>query len=412
MKSTVTWLFGWRARVITVLVIAFALGGAGTEISLHPDLLHLKDAGALEGHFISEDAREVVFFTLGGEVRLPRARVDRVDRSADGESELFLGRGFLDRKVLESAETWFQSASRYAKWKSGAEQGLAEIAEIRNQQEVEQRQLQEKRLATLIFEGDYDAGLRAIDKWSKQEKVQEEDQWAGHRAKIHFLLAKNAVDHLDYRRADYHLKRAQDAGMSDEEWRHLRAEVDRRRRTGYTDIAKEQPPAPAPVQAAKRLDIEKAIESVGLEVSASLLTLAEEHALQAGIDPLLVCAVIQAESAWNPKAQSPKGAQGLMQLMPVTAREMGVSDPLDPSENIKGGTGYLKGLLDLYGVENPASPGDESNLQLALGAYNAGPARIAQYNGLPPFEETRSYVQRVTRLYREMTVATTARKPS
>ncbi len=411
MKSTTTWLSGRWVLVVTVPAIAFALGGAGTEVSFRPDVLYLKGAGSLEGHLTKETAEEVVFFTLGGEVRLPRAQVDRVEQSADGESELFLGRGFLDRKVLDSAETWFQSASGYAKWKSQAEKGLMEIAEVRKQQEEEQRQLQEKRLATLIFEGDYDAGLRAIDKWTKQEK--EEDPWAGHRAKIHFLLAKNAVDHLDYRRADYHLKRAQECGMSGEEWLQLRAEVDRRRRTRYTEIAKEQPSAtPAPAPVAQRPDIEKVIESVGLQVSASLLTLAEKHALQTGVDPLLVCAVIQAESAWNPKAQSPKGAQGLMQLMPITAREMGVSDPLDPSENIKGGTEYLKGLLDLYGVENPASPGDESNLQLALGAYNAGPARIAQYNGLPPFEETRTYVERVTKLYREMTAATGPKKPS
>ncbi|MCX7822104.1 MAG: lytic transglycosylase domain-containing protein [Syntrophobacterales bacterium] len=108
-----------------------------------------------------------------------------------------------------------------------------------------------------------------------------------------------------------------------------------------------------------------------------------------GLDPKLVKAVIKAESAFNPSATSPKGAMGLMQLMPGTAMDMGVSDPYHPIQNLKGGIGYLKEMLRLF----------DNNLVLALAAYNAGPNAVKQYGGVPPYEETRQYIQRVLQYY-------------
>jgi len=105
------------------------------------------------------------------------------------------------------------------------------------------------------------------------------------------------------------------------------------------------------------------------------------------IDRDLILSVIRAESGFNPDAVSPKGAQGLMQLMPQTAARLGVQNALDPATNVEGGTRYLGQLLARY----------HNNLLLALAAYNAGPQRVEQYRGVPPFRETRVYVARIIR---------------
>ena len=123
---------------------------------------------------------------------------------------------------------------------------------------------------------------------------------------------------------------------------------------------------------------------------ADLRKLATEAAQRHGLDPELVLAVAGVESAFQVRAVSPKGAQGLMQLMPGTARDLGVTDPLDPAANLDGGTRYLRDLIAKY----------NGDLTKALAAYNAGPGAVARHQGVPPYRETQDYVKKVLRRYR------------
>jgi hypothetical protein len=107
-----------------------------------------------------------------------------------------------------------------------------------------------------------------------------------------------------------------------------------------------------------------------------------------GVDPLLVRAVIAVESNYRPRAKSPKGAMGLMQLMPATARAYNVRNPYDPKANIAAGVKHLKSLIDKWGVE------------LALAAYNAGEGAVRKFNGVPPYRETRNYVSKILSMAR------------
>jgi soluble lytic murein transglycosylase-like protein len=120
--------------------------------------------------------------------------------------------------------------------------------------------------------------------------------------------------------------------------------------------------------------------------------LAYDHLIKAAcrkhsMDPALVMAIIHAESQFDPKAVSPKGAVGLMQITPITVKELGINDPFNPQLNIDGGVRYLKRLLDTF----------DGDKKLALAAYNAGPTQVYRHNGVPPFKETQDFLKRVFR---------------
>jgi hypothetical protein len=155
-------------------------------------------------------------------------------------------------------------------------------------------------------------------------------------------------------------------------------------RTGRLVRVVIRPPAPA------------AARPVSYEATVS------EVAAQHSLPPALIHSVIQVESNYNPYAVSPKGALGLMQLIPETARRFGVSDVFDPEENIRGGARYLRYLLDLYG----------GNYTLALAAYNAGEGAVARYGSVPPFPETRNYVHEVGKRLKAASQAAAAATPA
>src|SRR5579862_5010796 len=128
-------------------------------------------------------------------------------------------------------------------------------------------------------------------------------------------------------------------------------------------------------------------ESRSVQAAVNLDELVASASAAYRLDPDLVYSVIRAESGFNVRALSPKGAQGLMQLMPPTASALGVEDAFDPRANVEGGTKYLRALLERYNFD----------LIKALAAYNAGPQRVEQYGGVPPYYETKAYVARIVR---------------
>jgi hypothetical protein len=172
----------------------------------------------------------------------------------------------------------------------------------------------------------------------------------------------------------------------------------------YVDIAssqierfeKDQSPVvvPTPVPPAASLATARLAKPQALkpqDLKEVINTISDRHQL----DPDFISSVIHAESGFNPRAVSPKGAQGLMQLMPGTASKLGVSNAFDPRANVEGGTRYLSELLERYNFD----------VIKALAAYNAGPQRVQQYGGVPPYYETRTYVARIVRDYNRKKIA-------
>jgi soluble lytic murein transglycosylase-like protein len=123
----------------------------------------------------------------------------------------------------------------------------------------------------------------------------------------------------------------------------------------------------------------------GLDPASPLPGLAIDAANQNGVDPGIFKSLVNAESSWNPQSVSNKGAIGLTQLMPDTAKGLGITDPYDPVQNLQGGAKYLRQMLDKFG----------GNYTKALAAYNAGPGAVEKANGVPPYQETVAYVRKI-----------------
>jgi soluble lytic murein transglycosylase-like protein len=151
-------------------------------------------------------------------------------------------------------------------------------------------------------------------------------------------------------------------------------------------IEPDEVPYPEPQREAPELKLQPTEVAASPAFPDTFDPIIDRVSAEQGVDARLVHAVIQVESNYRERARSPKGAMGLMQLMPATAREYAVRNPYDPASNIEGGIKYLKSLLDRF------------PLQLALAAYNAGASAVERFRGVPPYPETRDYVSRILQL--------------
>jgi soluble lytic murein transglycosylase-like protein len=163
------------------------------------------------------------------------------------------------------------------------------------------------------------------------------------------------------------------------------------RDSGRTKVAKVTPQAPGSPYIKTARGTINTLPLADPPTSAAVHAIMAEAATALKLDKALVRAIIQTESAFNVHATSPKGARGLMQLMPETAARYGVRDIFDPEQNIWGGTRYMRDLLEKFNQDLP----------LAIAAYNAGENAVVRYGGIPPYPETRNYVQRVMALHQQ-----------
>ncbi len=161
--------------------------------------------------------------------------------------------------------------------------------------------------------------------------------------------------------------------------------TDKRGVIHYTNAPTDNRYRPVKLPVAKRAHVPPAKKTARFTPSGNLDPIIQKTARNHGLDPALVKAVIQAESGGQAQAISPKGAMGLMQLMPGTAAELAVWNPFDPVSNIWGGTSYLRAMLDRF----------NGDIILALAAYNAGPGAVERNGGVPPYPETISYIRKV-----------------
>ena len=174
------------------------------------------------------------------------------------------------------------------------------------------------------------------------------------------------------------MKRAAEIERMVEQQTKITEQVEKPKQS-FADILKVVPPTDFKYQ------VQEPMNATKVEIQRLVSESCEKHK----VDPKLVMALIQQESGFNQNAISKTGAQGLMQLMPSTAKSLGVTNAFNPSQNIEGGVKYLKGLLDRF----------NGNTILALAAYNAGPNAVKQHNGVPPYKETQNYVRNILRDY-------------
>lgn len=399
---------------IFFLMMLILLGATGVQ----GDRITLKNGGKLDGVIVEQDEVQITLRTAGGTISMPRSVIESIEITPRGQTHLELGDSFFHAGQLDKAEAEYELALAEQDSFEKARLALIRVEKERARTLAEEIETAAQHAQRIALRGDYE---RAVSYLTQLLNTQYPNQkiLIQKRAEIRLQLADNYINHHRYGQAKETLLLASQDGASPvrlhtlmgiinqregrfaqarEEFHLARKAADAEQRTFLARMEKEAAEEEARI---KRLHA-RASGQVPPELAASTARILSQKELireyieraskQYKVDPLLVEAVIFAESGFRVDAISRAGALGLMQLMPGTAQDMGVEDPMDPEQNIRGGTRYLSLMLKEF----------KGDLSKALAAYNAGPYTVHIYGGIPPYRETRAYVPKVINHYNRL----------
>ncbi len=355
-------------KALCLVLLVLSPFSAMSQTAQDLDLVRLKSGSLIEGCIVLDSNQSVKIENSAGSFSIPKAQVEAVVHSERGESEFLLGQQLFQRNQFDRARGFLQQASRIKQWRSKSLDLIERLNKEIEKQREQEREEKAQKIERLIQR----KGIKQALKELKQEERDEDAEfWGGVRGKLHMAMARERIDHLDLRSAERHLVLAADYGVDPEEWETVRQELVKLRtyrlRYGPDALAKHRPKAKrAPSIRTDFLAAIKQAQSTGEKLPpVKWLEWVDRYSQQNSLDPLLVWAMIEVESSWRKDVVSNKGAQGLMQLMPGTAKDVDVADPFNPEQNIRGGTRYMRFLLDIFNDEDKA-----------LAAYNTGPGRV------------------------------------
>jgi tetratricopeptide (TPR) repeat protein len=380
----------------------------------HGDRVILHNGGVIEGIVEEHGEQGVSIRTAAGRLQLSREEIASVQISSRGISRLQMGKSLYQAGRLDQAKEQFRQALQQPDTHHEAQQYLERIEKQKQQQLREAADELIEQAKSLAGRMRFEDAIQLLTEAMKEEAVAR-DRLRHFRGTIRLQQADELINHSQYWKAKEVLVLAHEDSGSSARLHWLLGRIDKRegryaqareefrlaRRARATDGVParevidgeiERAEAMLAVRTAPGLPPRAPLSLPELEPEGNLLALIVRIGEEFDIDPLLVEAVIEAESSFREDAVSAAGAQGLMQLMPGTARDMGVVDPFDPEQNIRGGTRYLAMMLEQFG----------GDLTKALAAYNAGPHKVKIYNGIPPYSETRRYVPKVMKRYEEL----------
>lgn len=384
--------------VLCLSILTLALTALG-ETPRDMDKVQLRSGTVVEGCLIVETNTIVTVETLGGSVSMPRQDVESIATARPGESSLLLGLQLLERRKLDRAERILKKASLFSEWRDAGKEALERLEQVKQERAQQQKEREQNEIENLIRRDGLQAGINELKRRYKDDDPDE--YWGTVRGRLHLMMARNRIDHLDLSEAERHLAMAERYGVESEQWEAVRKELLETRRAsvllGPSELAsrqfagKKKEKKPQKSISSPFLAAVLKAQGKGEKIPpVEWLQVIDRCAQDNSLDPLLVWAIIDTESAWQANAVSPKGAQGLMQLMPTTAQELDVSNPFNPEENIRGGISYMRFLMEMF-----------NDLDTALAAYNVGPGRVER-TGIPP--AGKRYIDKVRKRFASLQV--------